>query len=125
MIEHRARGLITVALRTIRRQVREADIHVLEDIPLQQAAHADGNAVFQFDEPQPESELAVAGERTLADVLARGACRPHVPVADIRDEGRVVEQLQDERRVVLGVHLADHQPRGRQDDSRRRAATHG
>src|SRR6202041_1719251 len=77
-------------------QEREADVHVLEPIALEQAAEA-------------ESEFAIARHGASGDVAASVCERARAAIADIFEEGRLVQKFQDERGVVLG-EAAQHQP---------------
>ena len=44
----------------------------------------------------------VSGDRAVGDVLARIGERAHASVADVLEEGRLIDQPQDELRVRVG-----------------------
>lgn len=110
VVHHGGGGFARVALPPEFLQEREADVHVLEPIALQQAADADGRAgLFQLDQVQAKSEFAVAGDGASGDVAASVGEGARTAIADIFEEGGLVQKLQDERGVILG-EAAQQQP---------------
>ncbi len=79
----------------------ETDVDVLERVALDETAEADGLATrLQFHQVQAETQAPVHVARTRVDVVARVFQRPHALVADELQPGGLVQQLQNEGRVI-------------------------
>ena len=87
-------GFARVALRPKLFKEREADVHMLERIAFEQATDADGHAgIFQRDQVQAESEIAVAGDGAFGDVAAGVGEAARAAITDIFKESRLVQEF--------------------------------
>ena len=68
-------------------------------------------SVLADDAHQPVAVERVTGDRTVRDVAARVVERAHAAIADVAQEGGLVDQPQHESGVVRG-ELAQQQPPG-------------
>ena len=119
----RSGRLERVALAQEPRQERETDVGVVEVVAPDQSADADGRAGRpRFHQVKAVTEAPIARDHPVLDVPGGVFNGTHAAVADVRDEGRVVQQLQHERRIAR-VEVPEVQPlRGQQqaNDTRRR-----
>jgi hypothetical protein len=73
-----------------------------QHVAFEDPADADRRArIFQLDEIEPEPMTRVTGDRSFLDIPARVVQRAHAAIADVADEGRLVQQHQHERRVTF------------------------
>ncbi len=85
----------------MRRQEREPEVGIVQIVPPEQAADPDRNApVLELHEAETDPVAGVHFDRPLFDVRARVLERPDAPVADETKPVRVVDELENERRVV-------------------------
>src|SRR6185295_16708416 len=104
-----------------RRQKREPDVDVVEEVSPDESADADRRSpLFALDHVEPEAVSGVRVDRTLADVFARVVQVPDAAIADEPQPRRIVDELENELRVVGGEapqdqavrleHLSPHGP---------------
>jgi len=99
--QHRGARFDRVAARPVARQEGVAQVGVGQGVALEQPAHADRFAAVAQRHPQQAMAVArVAVDRTVEDVAHRAVEIAHAAVADVVEEGRFVEQLQDEAGIV-------------------------
>src|SRR4051812_40182551 len=102
-LDHTHRRLVRVTLRPELGKEREAHIGRIEPVAFEQPAHADRiTARLQRDMRQPEAVLRVTRERPLREIRKSIIERAHAAIADVLEEGRFVEEPEDERRVSRG-----------------------
>jgi hypothetical protein len=93
------------------RQECESEVDVLEPVSFDEAADPDRLPCrLQFDKVVSKAVPRVADERHALDVAAGVVEGAHVTIADVLQKQRVVEQFDDEGRVVDG-QLPDPKPR--------------
>jgi hypothetical protein len=103
VVHHGGGGFARVALRPVFLEEGEADVHVVERFAFEQAADADGRGgIFQLDQVEAKAEFAVAGDGAFGDVAARVGEGARAAIADIVEEGGLVQKFQDERGVARG-----------------------
>ena len=103
-----ARGLQRITLPAVRGQKREANIHIIECVALDDAAHAHRCAVLACRQIQAEAVFRVLGDIGFVHVGNRIIQRMHVAVADIADPVGVSEQRQ-KKRGIIGRDFAQNQ----------------
>src|SRR6185369_1283591 len=104
-------GLARVAAATVAGEERESQIGVRQRVAADEAAHAERLAgLSQRHRPEPVAVLYIARGGPARDVAAGVLERVHVAIADEAQPGGLVQELEDERRV-LGRQLAQPQAR--------------
>ena len=101
MVHHGDGRLVRVALPDEARQEREADVDILQHVPLEQPADSNRRTVgLQGRQVQSEAEPLVTRQRSLLQIRSGILRRPDAAVPDEADERRVVQKLDDKLRII-------------------------
>ena len=115
MRHHGLRGLEGIALAAGARQEGVADVDVLERVALDQAGQADRPAAVEpLHQVHRMAARALHRHRAVLDRLERILQGAHAAVADMFDEGRVVEDFQVDGGIAR-LHQAQAQARAARD----------
>src|SRR5215469_15716369 len=108
--QHRRCRFVTIPLAPMIRKERKADIDIIKAFSLYQTADSNGGlTALQLTQVQPKPEALVAFDRALQDVIASVVECPDAFVSDKLQEGRTIDQLENEF-SIFGGQPAQYQP---------------